>query len=115
MIQISISGYFLENNDFRIKEIYVSDENQSYILKRDESFVPYVYEGSVSEMFDAIKNGYYPSFSMSTPRYYEDNDAKSMATFFSQKIQSIGMNKRESDQVLFDIISGFGDKRAEIT
>jgi len=108
MLMISISGYYNPQNEFLIKEIYVSDKKEVFVMKRSESFFPYLYDGNVEELFDSIKNCYYPAFSMSTVKTYPDNDAKSLATFFMQKIHSLDLNKPDSEKNLFDVISGFG-------
>jgi len=109
MLMVSISGYYNSQNDFLIKEIYVSDDREVYIMKRSESFFPYVYPGTTQEVFDSIKNCYYPVFSMSKVKTHPDNDAKSLATFFMQKIQALDLSKPGAEQTLFDVISGFGD------
>lgn len=110
MVMVSASGYFNRENEFQVKEIYVSDDAQVFILKRSESFVPYAYEGTVEELFDSIKNCYYPNFSMSTVKSHDDNDAKSLATFFMQKIHSLDLKKSGAEKTLFDVISGFGEE-----
>jgi hypothetical protein len=110
MLMISISGYFDFSNAFKVKEVYVSDESEVYILKSSESFVPYKYNGTVSDLFDSIKNCYYPAFSMSNVRVHEDNDAKALSNFLMQKINQIDMKKPGSEKILFDVISGFGDE-----
>jgi hypothetical protein len=110
MLMVSISGYYNSQNDFLIKEIYVSDERQVFIMKRSESFFPYAYTGNAQELFDSIKNCYYPAFSMSTVRMHSDDDAKSLATFFMQKIQMLDLKKSGAEKALFDVISSFGDE-----
>jgi hypothetical protein len=110
MLMISISGYFDFNNNFKIKELYVSDESEMYILKSSESFVPYRYMGNVSDLFDSIKNCYYPIFSLSKIRSYEDNDPKSLATFLMQKISQMDVKKPGMEKLIFEVLSGFGDE-----
>jgi hypothetical protein len=108
---VSASGYFNLQNNFVIKEIYVSDDNQVFIMKRNESFFPYSYPGTTQELFDSIKNCYYPAFSMSNVKTHPDNDAKSLATFFMQKIQELDLSTPEGEKTLFDVISSFGEER----
>lgn len=110
MIQTSISGYYTSSNEFRIKEIYVSNEEIMYTLKRDESFFPYEYKGSVKELYDSIKNSFYPNFFMSEPRQYSDDDPKSLATFFMNKIQDFDLSERDAEKRLFDLLAGFGEE-----
>lgn len=110
MLTISSSGYYNSNNDFLIKEIYVSDTRQVFILKRSESFMPYSYPGTTEELFDSVKNCYYPIFSMSTVRTYQDNDAKSLATYLMQRIHALDLKKTGAEKALFDVISSFGDE-----
>ena len=111
MIQISVSGYYNQQNYFKIKEIYFSNESTLYVLKSEESFFPSVYEGTVKELYDSVKNCYYPNFEMSEPRIYKnDNDAKSLATFFMNKIKEFDLSKPGSERRLYDIINGFGEE-----
>jgi hypothetical protein len=111
MLSVSISGYFSNFNEFRIKEIFVSDENVVFVLKENESFIPRQYLGTVKELFDSTKNLYYPSYSMSEVRCYpNDNDAKSLANFLMQKIRELGTSAPGAHERLFDIISSFGEK-----
>ena len=111
MIQISISGYYNSKNYFTIKEIYFSDDKQMYVLKRNESFFPYLYEGNVKDLYDSVKNSYYPNFYMAEPRVYKkDDDVKSLATFFMNKIQEFDLKKPGSEKRLYDIIQGFGEE-----
>jgi len=110
MINVSISGYFSNFNEFRIKEIFVSDEVLMFILKENESFVPRQYMGSVKDLFDSTKNLYYPSYSMSNLRCYRnDDDAKSLANFLMQKIQEFNLTENGAHKKLFDVISAFGE------
>lgn len=110
MLYTSVSGYFDADNEFHIKEIYVSDESELYILKASESFIPYRYSGSSMELFDSIKNTYYPMFAMSKVRHYDDSDAKSLATFIMKKIQSVDMKLPGAKKKLFDVFSSFGNE-----
>jgi hypothetical protein len=111
MLNISVSGYFSNFNEFRIKEIFVSDESLLFILKENESFMPRQYLGNVMELFDSTKNLYYPSYSISEVRCYpNDNDAKSLANFLMQKIGELGTSLPGAHEKLFDIISSFGEK-----
>lgn len=110
MLNISISGYFSTFNDFRVKEILVSDEKTLYILKSSESFIPYAYEGNVQELFDSIKNLYYPSYALSKIKCHPDDDAKSLANFLMAKIQELGLSESSSHKKLFDVVSSFGSE-----
>lgn len=110
MIQISISGFYSNTNEFKIKEIYVSDDEVMYTLKREESFFPHEYKGSVKELYDSVKNCYYPNFFMSTPRVHHDDDPKSLATFFMNKIREFDLKKQGSEKRLYDMLSGFGEE-----
>jgi hypothetical protein len=112
MLMISISGYYNPQNDFLVKEIYVSDDREVYIMKGSESFLPHAYPGTTQEVFDSIKNCYYPVFSMSKVKTHPDNDAKSLATFLMGKIHALDMNKKNAHKTLFDVISSFGGEDA---
>lgn len=113
MIMISISGYYNHENEFNLKEIYVSDDANVFILKKSESFIPYLYPGNVDELFDSIKNCYYPVFSMSQIKTHPDDDAKSLANFFMNKINSMDLTKPNSQKTLFDVLSAFGETRRD--
>lgn len=109
MIQTSISGYYTSKNEFRIKEIYVSRDNVMYTLKRDESFFPHEYVGSVKDLYDSVKNNFYPNFCMAEPRQYNDDDPKSLATFFMNKLQSFDLSEAGAEKRLYDLLAGFGE------
>jgi hypothetical protein len=108
MLMISISSFYDQNNEFKIKELYVSDEKDLYIMKSSESFVPYKYNGSVKDLFDSVKNSTYPVFSMSNIRTYEDDDPKSLSQFLFKKISNTDLKKRGAHKALFDVLSVFG-------
>ena len=110
MLQTAISGYYNSGNEFKIKEIYISDDEVLYVLKRDESFFPVKYEGNVKGLYDSVKNSYYPNFHMSEPRQYDDNDPKSLATFFMNKINEFDIKKSGSEKKIYDILVGFGSE-----
>jgi hypothetical protein len=109
VIRVSVSGYFNSFNDFKIKEILVSDEDNVFILKESEAFLPYRYAGNLTDLFDSVKNLYYPSYAMSTVRCHRDDDAKSLANFLMQKIQAFNLNETGAHKRLFDTLSVFGD------
>ena len=108
MLNISVSGYFDELNDFLIKEIYVSNESELYVLRKSDMYIPTLYPGNVMSLFDSLKNSYYPLISMSSPRVYEDDDPKSLATFLMQKIHDVHDASGSFDKTLFDVISSLG-------
>jgi hypothetical protein len=108
VINISISGYFSSFNDFKIKEIAVSDETSMFILKAAESFLPRQYPGNTQNLADSVKNLYYPSYAFSNIRCHPDDDAKSLANFLMQKIQEFNIYEDGAHKRLFDVISSFG-------
>lgn len=105
---ISLSAFYDQNNEFKIKEIYISDEEELYIMKSSESFTPYMYNGSVKQVFDSVKNNVYPIFSMSPIRFYDDDDPKSLANFIFKKINGLDLKKKDSHKAIFDVLSSFG-------
>lgn len=108
MLMVSCSGFYDEKNIFRLKEIFVSDDAEMYVLKKDESFFPSRYSGNVKEFYDSVKNNYYPNVFFSEPRVYDDNDPKSLAVFFMNKIQDFNLSHEGAEKKLFDVVSGFG-------
>lgn len=109
MILISTTGYFDDNNNFRLKEVQVSNQSELYILKSSEKFVPYKYQGNVKDLLDARKNSVYPLYSSRGIRVYEDDDdARSMANFFMDKLSSLDMKNSVDEQSVFDVLSSFG-------
>lgn len=112
MLSISVSAYFTPTNNFRVKEVYVSDGQETYILKASDYFKPVPYKGSLEQIQDSMKNCFFPIFSMSKIRYYDDDDAKSLATFFQNTIRSLDFKDKYFDKKLFEVISGFGEEKA---
>jgi len=111
MLMVSCSGFYDENNNFKFKEIFVSDDSDMYVLKKDESFFPSRYAGNVIDFYDSVKNNYYPNVFFSEPRVYKhDDDAKSLATFFMNKIKNFNFSHEGSEKKLFDVVSGFGEE-----
>lgn len=113
MLMISISSYYNSNNELKIKEIYVSDDEVLYIMKSSESFTPYEYQGNVKLLFDSIKNSVYPTFCMSDIHVYDDDDPKTLAFFLFKKIQSFDLTKKGSHETLINVLSSFGVKVAD--
>jgi len=107
---IYIAGsYEYENNDFVMKEIYVSDEENMYVLTKDDGFVPFQTKGHVVDVVDATKNAVYPLVGFSEVRTHVDDDPKSFAVFLYNKLKDIDFSSSESDKSLFHIISNFGE------
>lgn len=110
MLYLSATAYYDNKNNFRLKEIYISDEHDMYVLKKEDSFVPYRYKGNVKNFYDSVKNLFYPFLYTSKVRSYEDDDPKSMAQFFYDKISSTDMKKQGAEKALFDVLSSFGEE-----
>ena len=109
MIYISASYEYLDN-EFSLKDIYVSSEFQEmYILSKVSGFIPVRVEGHVIDVVDASKNSFYPLIGFSEVRTYEDNDPKALALFLSQKIQDVDFSHKDADKALYNVISSFGD------
>lgn len=110
MLYISVTSYYDNKNKFRLKEIYVSDENEMYVLKKEDSFVPYKYPGNVKDFYDSVKNLFYPLLYTSKVRVYKDDDPKSLAKYLSDHILSVDMKKPGAERHLFDVLSSFGEE-----
>lgn len=108
MITLASRMMYSEKNEFELKEIYVSDGSSTYILKKNEGYVPTLHPFNLMDMYHASKGQLFSSVGFGTLRSYNDNDAKSLANYLYDKIQSVNMSMPNAEKILFDVLSAFG-------
>jgi hypothetical protein len=108
MITIASRMMYSESNEFNLKEIYVSDGSSTFILRKDEGYAPVPYPFDLMSMYYSCKGQLFSSVGFSSVRQYQDNDAKSMASYLYDKIRSVNMSMPNAEKTLFDVLSNFG-------
>jgi len=109
MVYISTRAMYNEDNEFQLKEIYVSDGDITYVLQRDEGYVPYPYHISLQALIESTRGMAYPLGGFSELRSHPDDDAKSLAAFFRDKIAKINLQLPNAEKTLFEVMSNFGE------
>lgn len=109
-----VASYEYEDNEFSMKDIYISDESSLYVMSKDQGFLPFSSEGSTVDIVDASKNSVYPLVGFGEIRQYNDDDPKSFATFLHRKIKDVDFDSSEADKALFNVISNFGEPYVQI-
>lgn len=109
MLYLAASYSYAVDNEFELREIYVSDDETLFVLKSNEGFVPQRINGSVIDVVAATKNAVYPLLGFSEIRTYNDDDPKSLATFLHTKITKVDIGHLSADKALFNVIASFGD------
>lgn len=109
MLYVAASAYYDENNEFRLHEIYVSDESQTYILKQKENYTPYPYPIRLQDLKAVTEDSVYPLYLYSKTRQYNDNDAKSLAFYLRSKVAKADMSQAGAEKTLYDVIANFGE------
>jgi hypothetical protein len=101
-----------QENKFELKEIYVSDGQVTYVLRKSEGYTPILYEFPLTSVLDGAKNLMFSNLGFGEFRSYNDNDAKSLANYLQEKISSVNMKIPNAEKTLYDVLSSFGDKHA---
>lgn len=111
MLFINTISYYDENNDFRLKEVLVSDEKTTYVLKTEENFyISAPYPMSLTDLVSSeAANISYPVLGFNKMRKYQDDDARALASYLSEKFRALGKISVRDEKTIFDIMSGFGD------
>lgn len=111
MLYINTVSYYDENNDFRLKEVLVSDGAVTYSLTPDNDFsVGKAYNLNLLSLVDSYNsNTSYPVLGFNATRTYDDDDAHSLAVFLSRKFSALGTVTPREEKAIFDILEGFGN------
>lgn len=115
MILITVSYEYIDNV-FTLKDIYVSNYQNMYVLSKSTGFVPSFREGDVADLYDASKNSVYPLIGFSDIRVYKgDDDAQAFAKFLNQKISEVEFSHPDADKALFNVIANFGEEYVSVS
>lgn len=109
MLYLAASYSYNQDNEFELREIYVSDDSSLFVLKNDEGYVPQRISGSVIDIVNATRNSVYPLIGFSEIRTYNDDDPKSLATFLHNKISNVDLSHPNTDKALFNVVASFGE------
>lgn len=112
MLKISSRVMYNQDNKFELKEIYVSDGEVTYVLRKNDGYTPILHNFSLDDIIDGSKNLLFSNLGLGDVRVYNDNDAKSLAKYFQEKISSVNMKIPNAEKTLYDVLSSFGDKDA---
>lgn len=112
MLKISSRVMYNQENKFELTEIYVSDGSVTYVLKKSEGYVPILYNFSLEDIVDSSKTLLFSNLGLGEIRVYNDNDAKSLANYFQEKISSVNMKIPNAEKTLYDVLSSFGERDA---
>lgn len=111
MLFINTVSYYDNNNDFRLKEVLVSDGRETYSLSPEDSFEPHRFPFSLEELIESSRyNISYPVLGFNKTRTHPDTDAKALATFLSKKLKNLKATTPREEKVIFDIMAGFGNE-----
>jgi hypothetical protein len=109
MLIIASRMMYSEKNEFELKEIYVSSGAETYILKKSEGYMPTECALSVPNQYETQEGQLFSNLGFSSPRFYNDKDAKSLANYFYDKIRAVNMSAPNAEKTLFDVLSSFGE------
>lgn len=109
MLLVSSMKHYTEENQFELKEIYVSDESCTYILRKTEGFIPIKYDFPFSKLYSSAKNLPFSNLSFGPVRRYEDTDAKSLASYIKEKIDGVNIKAPNAEKTLYEVLSTFGE------
>lgn len=112
MLMISSSASYSESNTFDLREIYVSDGVVTYVLRKDEGFIPLPYNASLLEIREMLKGLMFSNSEFGPIRTYNDDDALSLAKYFQQKISKTNLNAKGAEKTLYDVLASFGEEYA---
>lgn len=112
MLYVSTRTFYNEKNQFELKEIYVSDGTVTYILRKNEGFVPVAYNFGLLDMFAASKGLLFSNLGFGVIRQYNDTDAKSLANYLRDKITGVNMKAKNAEKTLYEVLSTFGEDYA---
>lgn len=106
MLYITSTVFYDENNELRVKEVYVTDEEVTYVLPYEEGFLPREYKYNVLDsqkpMFTRLLYG--------PVRQYPDDDARALARFLQENITKVPMNSSKAHKALYEMLSNFGEE-----
>lgn len=109
MLFISTVSYYDNNNEFRLKEILVSDGKVTYSLAPDDGFSYHQFPISLTDIMESARDNIsYPILGFNKVRRYDDDDPKALAMFLSKKFRALGNISPRDEKVVFDIMTGFG-------
>lgn len=109
MLYLSSLLTYNEDNEFELKELYVSDNKITYVLRKEEQYLPVKYHVSLLDVHRAVQALPFSGAKYSNLRQYNDDDAHSLAKYLQNKITSVNMNLPGADQTLADALAIFGD------
>lgn len=112
MLKISSMISYDQDNNFELREIYVSDGAVTYVLKKGEAFIPIEYPFPLEQIVEGFKGLLFSNLGLGPVRTYNDTDAKSLANYLHRKISSVNMSIPNAEKTLYDVISLFGEKDA---
>ena len=112
MLLISSRTFYNEQNQFELKEIYVSDGAVTYILRKSEGFIPVMYNFGFLDMYESSRNLVFSNLGFGPIRQYNDNDAKSLANYLRDKITGVNIKAKNAEKTLYEVLSTFGEEYA---
>lgn len=111
MLYLNALSYYDENNNFRLKEVLVSDGKVTYSLSPEGGFEvsePYPFN-LVSLVESQNSNTSYPVLGFNATRTYDDDDAYALALYMSSKFSALGNVGPQEEKAIFDVLEGFGN------
>lgn len=114
MVFVSTCVGYSEMNEFQLREIYVGSESTTYILKKDNNFMPMEVKEDFFEITKASKDILAADFGPGPIRKINDRDERSLAHYIKSKIDAVDMENPTAEKVLFDVLSNFGAPHVEL-
>lgn len=110
MLLVSTRVMYSQDNKFELKEIYVSDGAETYVLRKQESYMPVSYPVPLEQIYDSAKNMVFSGLGFGPMREYNDEDAKSLAMYFQKKISEVNMSIPNAEKTLYEVLCNFGEE-----
>lgn len=105
MLYVSSASFYDERNVFRVKEIYVSDGQVTYVMRSSVGFVPEAYPMNFLDIHKPV----FSTLMYSPVRTVNDDDARTLAEFLHDGIKGMVFGGGKADKTLYDVIANFGE------
>lgn len=113
MLYVNTLSYYDEDNNFRLKEILISDGAETRVLSVEDNLAEFLLPVSLESLVDGwAANISYPVLGYNKTRVYEDDDAKAFSRFLVRKFKPLsrtGSFTPREEKVMFDVLAGFGN------
>lgn len=113
MVYISTCISYDEDNAFNLREIYIGSESYSYIMQKEEGYVPKQVAVNFFSLINSSDDLILADFGHGPIRKINDRDEKSLAMFIKGKIDKVDLENPIAEKALYDVLSNFGSPKED--